>query len=92
MFGFNAVEGSTTTMDEMGHGTHVAAIICGKNFGVAKKANVIAVKVFGPHGTGDTSDILKVIIPNSTQIIDSFLTIPGHRLGCSGCQAEKHYW
>jgi subtilisin family serine protease len=79
-------------MDEMGHGTHVAAIICGKNFGVAKKANLIAVKVFGSQGVGDTSDILKVIIPNSTQIIDSFLTILGHRLGCSGFQAKKDYW
>jgi oryzin len=33
--------------DQMGHGTHVASILAGKLYDVAKKANVIDVKVFG---------------------------------------------
>ncbi|KAL6922902.1 hypothetical protein ACHAP8_011539 [Fusarium lateritium] len=33
-------------VDTIGHGTHVAGTIAGKTFGVAKKAQVISVKVF----------------------------------------------
>lgn len=32
--------------DNHGHGTHVSATIAGREFGVAKKANILAVKVF----------------------------------------------
>lgn len=50
-FGYNAVTGSTTTPGNDkdprgdGHGTHVAGIIAGKKYGVAKKAKVIDVTV-----------------------------------------------
>jgi oryzin len=47
--GYNAVEG-TEDGDQMGHGTHVASILAGKIYGVAKKATVIDVKVFGSGG------------------------------------------
>ena len=43
--GYNAYHGSSND-DEQGHGTHCAGTIAGKTYGVAKKANVIAVKVF----------------------------------------------
>lgn len=43
--GYNAVSGVAFT-DTVGHGTHVAGTIAAKTYGVAKKANVIAVKVF----------------------------------------------
>lgn len=47
-----------TNIDYDGHGTHVAATIAGVTYGVAKKANVIAVKVFrGREGT--TADVMK---------------------------------
>jgi subtilisin family serine protease len=38
--------------DDDGHGTHVAGTIAGKTYGVAKKANILALKVFN----GDESD------------------------------------
>ncbi|WQF89782.1 Putative peptidase S8 propeptide/proteinase inhibitor I9 [Colletotrichum destructivum] len=60
-FGINGVTGSTVSpgsnSDTDGHGTHVAATIVGKTYGVAKKAKVIDVKVFD-GSTGSTSAIL----------------------------------
>ncbi|CAG8482869.1 16011_t:CDS:2 [Dentiscutata erythropus] len=44
--------------DENGHGTNVAAIAAGKTFGVAKKANIIAIGVLGANGGGAVSGIL----------------------------------
>lgn len=43
--GYNAVSG-VAFQDTNGHGTHVAGTIASKTYGVAKKAQVIAVKVF----------------------------------------------
>jgi len=44
--------------DKDGHGTHVAGTCAGSFFGVAKKANIFAVKVLGDDGSGPTSDII----------------------------------
>ena len=52
---YNAVGGEH--VDNVGHGTHVAGTIGGITYGVAKKAELLSVKVFeGQSGT--TSDIL----------------------------------
>lgn len=52
--GYTAVSSS---VDDSGHGTHVAGTIAGSTYGVAKAATVIAVKVFlGDSGT--TADVL----------------------------------
>ncbi|KAF4916849.1 Alkaline protease 1 [Colletotrichum viniferum] len=60
-FGINGVTGSTeqnsSNSDTDGHGTHVAATIVGKTYGVAKKASVVDIKVFDGN-TGSTSAIL----------------------------------
>lgn len=49
-FGVNAITNSTdpsgASTDTDGHGTHCAATVAGKMFGVAKKASVVDVKVF----------------------------------------------
>ena len=45
--------------DGNGHGTHCSGTIAGKKFGVAKKANVIAVKVLKSNGSGTMSDVVK---------------------------------
>ena len=45
--------------DGNGHGTHCSGTIAGKKYGVAKKANVYAVKVLGSGGSGSMSDVVK---------------------------------
>jgi len=45
--------------DGNGHGTHCSGTIGGKKFGVAKKANIFAVKVLRSNGSGTMSDVVK---------------------------------
>jgi cerevisin len=45
--------------DGNGHGTHCSGTIAGKKYGVAKKANVHAVKVLRSNGSGSMSDVVK---------------------------------
>lgn len=45
--------------DGNGHGTHCSGTVAGKKFGVAKKANVYAVKVLKSNGSGTMSDVVK---------------------------------
>jgi len=56
-FGFNTVSGSSNT-DKNGHGTHVAGTIGSKTYGVAKKTNLIGVKVLGDDGSGSNSTVI----------------------------------
>ncbi|KAI9497128.1 serine protease 1 [Zychaea mexicana] len=44
--------------DGNGHGSHCAGTIAGKRFGVAKKANVTAVKVLRSNGSGTMADVI----------------------------------
>lgn len=46
-------------LDGNGHGTHCSGTVAGKRFGVAKKANVYAVKVLRSNGSGTMSDVMK---------------------------------
>ncbi|CAG8670661.1 24510_t:CDS:2 [Gigaspora margarita] len=48
----------TSPVDENGHGTNCASIAAGKNFGVAKKATLIAVRVLNSTGKGSNSDVI----------------------------------
>lgn len=73
--GYNVVGGSDA--DTVGHGTHVAGTIAGATYGVAKRASVIAVKVFS-GSSGTTSDVLagfdwavNNIINNSRQSVSA---------------------
>lgn len=45
--------------DGNGHGTHCSGTVGGKRFGVAKKANIYAVKVLKSNGSGSMSDVVK---------------------------------
>ncbi|KAI0310814.1 peptidase S8/S53 domain-containing protein, partial [Amylostereum chailletii] len=48
--------------DNNGHGTHCAGTIASAKYGVAKAANVIAVKVLGSNGSGSMSDVVDGVI------------------------------
>jgi len=56
-FGANFISGEAPD-DLEGHGSHVAGIAVGSTYGVAKKANVVAVKVCDQYGDCATSDII----------------------------------
>lgn len=46
-------------IDGNGHGTHCSGTVAGKKYGVAKKANVTAIKVLRSNGSGSMSDVVK---------------------------------
>ncbi|KAF5320892.1 hypothetical protein D9619_002110 [Psilocybe cf. subviscida] len=48
--------------DGNGHGTHCAGTIASRKYGVAKAANVIAVKVLGSNGSGSMSDVVGGVV------------------------------
>jgi cerevisin len=48
--------------DNNGHGTHCAGTIASRKYGVAKGANVIAVKVLGSNGSGSMSDVVGGVV------------------------------
>ncbi|KAG5459588.1 MAG: peptidase S8/S53 domain-containing protein [Olpidium bornovanus] len=60
-FGVTTVSNTANANDDHGHGTHVGAIVAGATFGVAKKANLVAVKVCSANGKCTTLDILEGI-------------------------------
>ncbi|MFC7303100.1 S8 family peptidase [Streptomyces monticola] len=56
--GRDLVDGDDVAQDGNGHGTHVASVIAGARYGVAKKARVVAVRVLGDSGGGSTSTVI----------------------------------
>ncbi|CAO3568982.1 unnamed protein product [Mortierella alpina] len=55
--GANFIQGSANT-DENGHGTHVSGTIGGTRYGVAKRVNLVGVKVLDAQGSGSFSGII----------------------------------
>ncbi|MCP9999182.1 S8 family peptidase [Streptomyces werraensis] len=56
--GYDAVDNDDSADDGNGHGTHVAATIAGADHGVAKKAEVVAVRVLDDNGSGTTEQVV----------------------------------
>nr|AIZ77501.1 subtilisin-2 [Platynereis dumerilii] len=56
VFGANFVGGSNA--DNNGHGTHCAGTVGGGQYGIAKGATLVAVKVLGDSGSGSFSGII----------------------------------
>mmetsp|Transcript_16711 Transcript_16711/g.27919 ORF Transcript_16711/g.27919 Transcript_16711/m.27919 type:complete len:401 (+) Transcript_16711:37-1239(+) len=60
-FGYTTIRNSIGIPDETdgnGHGTHCAGTVGGERYGVAKEANLIAVKVLDDRGSGSTSGVI----------------------------------
>ncbi|KAI0716848.1 peptidase 1 [Earliella scabrosa] len=77
----NSFGGNWAQDDGYGHGTHVAGTVAGKTYGVAKKANVVAVRVLNDAGGGYVSDTIAAVqwvtetVTSSTSRRPSVITI-----------------
>jgi serine protease len=56
--GFTSISDGRGTEDCNGHGTHVAGTVAGTTWGLAKKANIIPVRVLDCAGSGTWSGVL----------------------------------
>ena len=56
--GYDAVDGDSVAQDGNGHGTFVAGVIAGTTYGVAKSANIVAVRVLNNSGSGSTAGVI----------------------------------
>lgn len=56
--GFTAISDGNGTNDCNGHGTHVAGTVGGSTWGVAKDAELWAVRVLGCNGSGSNSGVI----------------------------------
>ena len=57
-YGYDSVDGSLPADDCHGHGTHVAGTTGGATYGVAKAANLVAVRVLNCNGSGTWSGVI----------------------------------
>ncbi len=55
--GFDAVTSGGNANDCHGHGTHVSGTVGGKDYGVAKKVQLVAVRVLDCNGSGSTAGV-----------------------------------
>lgn len=60
--GYNYLEGSDDTTDNLGHGTLVSALIVSEDFGTSYKSRIVPLKCFEKDGDTYTTDILDAII------------------------------
>ena len=56
--GYDAVDNDSVAQDDNGHGTHVAGIIAGRTYGVAKAARVAGVRVLNGQGSGTIAGVI----------------------------------
>lgn len=56
--GWDFVDNDAVAQDGNGHGTHVAGTVAGETFGVAKEADVVAVRVLDDAGSGTTAQVI----------------------------------
>ncbi|XP_013413689.1 uncharacterized protein LOC106176025 [Lingula anatina] len=56
--GKSFVSGRRSDQDGHGHGTHIASLVGGKTYGVARKVNLVAVKILKDDAYGTLVDVL----------------------------------
>ncbi|MEV6756252.1 S8 family peptidase [Streptomyces sp. NPDC051214] len=56
--GWDFIDDDATAQDGNGHGTHVSATVAGESHGVAKKADVVGVRVLDDAGSGTTAQVI----------------------------------
>lgn len=56
--GWDFIDNDATAQDGNGHGTHVSATVAGESHGVAKKADVVGVRVLDDAGSGTTAQVI----------------------------------
>jgi subtilisin family serine protease len=91
-FGGRAVWGTNTTGDGNntdcnGHGTHVASTTAGTAYGVAKRANLVAVKVLNCAGSGSFAGVAQGIDWVTGQHAAGAPAVANMSLGASGSDA-----
>ncbi|MEU7476587.1 S8 family serine peptidase [Lentzea sp. NPDC042327] len=59
--GYDFIDNDPDASDCQGHGTHVAGTVGSKTYGVAKKVNLVGVRVLDCSGNGQYSQIIKGI-------------------------------
>ena len=60
-YGWDFVDSDGQASDCEGHGTHVAGIIGGTHYGVAKKVKLVALRVLDCDGSGYISDVIDAV-------------------------------
>eukprot|EP00040_Diaphanoeca_grandis_P038251 m.256130 g.256130 ORF g.256130 m.256130 type:complete len:432 (-) comp34089_c0_seq1:256-1551(-) len=58
VWGIDTADSPPIEADGNGHGTHVAGTVMSRNYGIAKAARAIAVKVLGASGSGTTAGVI----------------------------------
>jgi subtilisin family serine protease len=68
--GLSGTQNANHYRDFDGHGTHVASIAAGRNYGWARNANIYSIKINGLEGSGDSST--GISITNTFDLIKLF--------------------
>ncbi|MGY0232148.1 S8 family serine peptidase [Longispora urticae] len=80
--GKDFVDNDDNPSDCAGHGTHVAGTAAGTTFGVAKKANIVAVRVLDCQGDGQDDDILAGLNWVKANAVKP--AVANYSIGCGG--------